>query len=156
MHDPQIAEIQTALGSIARDLSKTANATTEVHVKVDQIHSWVKRLTDDRMRDRFDVDRAIRRVARVERQLAVVSDHASTVPDWEPDPRDITGTHQFDQIKRDFEERQATQKWWRQQVGKTVLTIAAGLVLASIVGCAGYALAQIRTAAPTEQRSTSK
>ncbi len=153
MNDPQLDAIHVALGSILRELATNGSATNDLHVKVDQVHTSVKRLADDRMRDRFDVDRAIRRISRVEHQLAVVSD-SPAVPDWTPDPRDITGTHQFEQIKKDFEDRQASQKWWRQQVGKTVLTVAAGLLLASIVGCAGYAIAQIRTVPQTETRTT--
>lgn len=113
------------MGRILREISTISTSLSALHVKSDIIAQSFKRLADDRMRDRFDIERYGRRIASVEHQLALMSQKPD-VPDWKPDPREVTGTHDFNVIKAQFEElREKTKEkerlerdsgiWWKRQ-----------------------------------------
>lgn len=100
-----------------------------------------------------DVLRHGRRIRAIERQLETVSEQPQ-VPDWRPDPREITGTHELSEIRAAavraarVDEMHASREWWREHMW---LAIGA-LLLASITGCAGYAISRVALtplAAPT-------
>ena len=90
------------------------------------------------------VGRYTRRTHAIERQLQAVSEKPD-VPDWRPDPREITGTHQLSEIRAAavraarVDDMHASREWWREHAW---LAIAA-LLLAGITGCAGYALSRV-------------
>lgn len=141
------------LGRIMRALAELGESISGLHVKSDIIAQSFKRLADDRMRDRFDLDRYGRRIAALEHQLALVSQKPD-VPDWQPDPREVTGTHDFAVIKAQFEEmrmRQAEEEkrkfdsgiWWKRQ--RWLWIVAALFLVVSTVlgGCSAYVMSKI-------------
>lgn len=95
------------------------------------------------------VGRYTRRTHALERQLQVVSEQPA-VPDWRPDPKEITGTHELAEIRAAavraarVDEMHASREWWREHVWLAV----GALILASVTGCAGYALSRVSFTAP--------
>ncbi len=90
------------------------------------------------------VGRYVRRTHAIERQLQTVSERPE-VPDWRPDPREITGTHQLKEIQAAavraarVDEMHASREWWREHLWMAV----GALLLATITGCAGYVLSRV-------------
>lgn len=85
------------------------------------------------------VGRYTRRTHAIERQLQTVSEQPQ-VPDWRPDPREITGTHELAEIRRaavraaQHDDLIESRKWWREHAW---LAIGA-LLLALAGGCGTY------------------
>lgn len=120
-----VEEMSENLGRLVRDISSINTSLSSLHVKSDIIAQSFKRLADDRMEDRFNIERYGRRIAAMEHQMALISQKPD-VPDWQPDPREITGTHDFNVIKAQFEEMREKIKeeekhkrdsgiWWKRQ-----------------------------------------
>jgi len=151
--ESQLGTIHAALGQILREVASNGTSTSGLHVKVDIIAQSFKRLADDRMADRFDIDRHGRRIASLEHQLSLVS-AAPAVPDWHPDPREITGTHQFAVIKAQHDELVARVKaeearqresgiWWKHQRAVWAAAIIGAVFLVLFTGAVTYAFAHL-------------
>lgn len=150
MSEPTLDAIHSQLGQILRELGSVGTGQSELHVKVDSVERIVKRVADDRMRDRFDIDRAHRRITSLEHQVALVSQNPA-VPDWRPDPREITGTHDLAVIKAQHEEMRAEKKaaedrrtesgiWWQRQRTLWIMAAFGALCLTAFSACATVAI----------------
>lgn len=136
-----------------------------------QIRIDVSRLVEDRRRDRADITRLQsdagrygRRIGAIENQVELVSaaPPMTDVPNFEPDPKEITGTWQFATLKaehdaivqktREEEERKReSAMWWKRQSVVWLVAATGALMLAAISGCVTYAVAQLSR--PTPQLS---
>jgi len=140
--------IQEDLGRVLRELGNLSANQSALHVKVDTIAQSFKRLADDRMRDRFDLERYGRRIQNLEHQIALISAKPD-LPDWQPDARDITGTHDFAVIKAQFEETRGKLKaeeerkresmiWWKRQRWVWIAAIFITLFTGGVSGCVTF------------------
>lgn len=111
------------------------------------LHRAVKGIANDRLEDRQRLDRFGRRLKKAEFELARLSEQAEG-PDWKPDPREITGTHDLAVLKAQHDEMRDDQRWGRRQRWVVLGAIVAGLALASITGCVTYAIANVGVRAP--------
>lgn len=99
------------------------------------------------------VGRYVRRTAAIERQLQAVSDRPE-VPDWRPDPREITGTHQLAEIQAaavraaQHDEIVQGRKWWREHAALWTVAAMGALLLAGISGCVAYAVTHVSVSSP--------
>lgn len=150
---PSPIELDDQFGRIMRELADLGASISGLHVKSDIIAQSFKRLADDRMRDRFDLDRYGRRIAALEHQLALVSQKPD-VPDWQPDPKEVTGTHDFAVIKAQFEElrsRQAEEDkrkfdsgiWWKRQRWLWAVAVIFLVISTVLGGCSAYFMSKI-------------
>lgn len=110
------------------------------------LHRAVKGIANDRLEDRQRMDRFGRRLRSLERENERRSE-AEAGPDWKPDPRDVTGTHDLAVLRAQHEEMRDDAKWGRRQRWVVIGGIAAALIVATVSGCASYALTRI--VAPT-------
>lgn len=151
-NDPMLESIQRDIGRVLRELGSLATNQSGLHVKVDTIAQSFKRLADDRMRDRFDLERYGRRIQSLEHQIALISAKPE-LPDWEPDQRDITGTHDFAVIKAQFEETRGKLKaeedrkrdsaiWWKRQRWIWIVAILTVFIAGGISGCVTFAVSR--------------
>lgn len=156
MSEPALDAIHSALGQILREMASLGTGQTELHVKVDQVIRAVKRVADDQVSVRFDVDRALRRLARAERQIETLSEKPD-VPDWRPDPREITGTHDFALIKSQHEEMMRAKRaeeerridsgiWRRRQTTVWLVSAIGAVALLVLGGCVTYAVSRLPAA----------
>jgi hypothetical protein len=83
-----------------------------------------------------------RRLRAMERQLETVSERPE-VPDWRPDPREITGTHDYAVIKAQHDEMRANSQWWQRQVWIWIFAAAGAVFLAGFTGCVAYAVSHL-------------
>jgi hypothetical protein len=145
---PSAIELDDQFGRIMRELAELAASVSGLHVKSDIIAQSFKRLADDRMRDRFDLERYGRRIAAIEHQLALVSQKPD-LPDWQPDPKEVTGTHDFAVIKAQFEElrtKQAEEEkrkfdsgiWWKRQRWIWIVALLFLFVSTCLGACSAY------------------
>lgn len=150
------------MGAILRELGKLNSRLDEGLSKLDEkidsktatILAAVHRIADDRLRDKFDIERGLRRTGALEHQMALVS-RGPDVPDWRPDPREITGTHDFAIIKKEHDallvERKAEED--RQREGRTwtqrwLFGVAAAILVATVSACLGFAASHLTVTAP--------
>lgn len=144
-------DIHIQLGRILREVANLGSSVSALHVKSDMIATTQQRITDDRLRDRFDIERYGRRIASLEHQMALVSSRSDQVPDWKPDPKEVTGTHDFAVIKAEFEKMQAekaeeekrkydSEIWWKRQRWLWVAGFFFIVVNVTIGGCSAYAV----------------
>lgn len=144
----QLDAIHEGIGALLRDVSSLATNQSALHVKVDALSRVVHRIAAERMRDRFDIERAHRRITSLEHQMALVSDKPD-VPDWQPDPREITGTHDFAVVKAQHEEMLSQRKaeetrrrdsgiWWKRQRWVWIAAALGVLFSTLLSGCVGY------------------
>lgn len=142
MSDPTLDSIHAGIGALLREVSALGGSQGELHQKVDSVVRIARRMADDRIKDRFDIERAHRRITSLEHQMALVSEKPD-VPDWRPDPREITGTHELAEIRRaavraaQHDEIIESRKWWREHLWLGV----GALFLAAATGCGGYVAA---------------
>lgn len=154
MSDEDLSAVHSALGEIAKELSRLNTSHSELHVKVDTVHRVAKRIAADRMTDRIDVDRGLRRTRALERQVESLSEKTADVSDWRPDPNEITGSHQLAIIKaqhedmrakadRDEERRYQSGVWWKRTSTKWLVASIGALSLLALGGCAQYIVSAI-------------
>lgn len=129
-------------------------------ITIEALYAAVCKVAEDRLADRKAIADTLgrygRRLRKVEIQLETVSEKPE-FPDWRPDPREITGTHDLAVIKaaakREFEhdDLMAKNTWWRENLGKTAFAVVAALVIASLSACITIAMQHTPIATPTPQ-----
>lgn len=97
---------------------------------VEGLYDAFKKYASERMVERISQARYARRLKKTEHQLALISNSLPTVPNWEADEEDITGTHKYEQIRKATEELEdkfeaekdkelaaarESKIWWRRQ-----------------------------------------
>lgn len=148
MSDEDLKAIHNGIGSLLREIAQLSTGHSNLHVKVDQLGTMVRRYADKVVQTAMDTARAHRRINALERQVAIMSERPE-VPNWHPDPREITGTHQYETLKAQQDDMLAKQLaeeerrrdsgiWWRRQRVQWAFLIVAAVFSASMAGCVGY------------------
>lgn len=127
-----------------------------LHAKVDRLHSNQAKLASAIFEAKADQARYSRRVRTLESQVSLLSARSEAVPDWHPDPAEVTGTHQFHEAQRKmrdqiqvFEDerdrRRDSSTWWRRKRREWIvaaLGFAAALFLTSLIGGLAFFLSR--------------
>lgn len=154
MADPKVEQQLRDFLAWAEDERARGHTNDVLHGKIDALHGAVKRIAADRLQDRQTLARYGRRIGRLENQVALMSTTSPAVPDWQADPSEITGTHQFaivqkaersriaeieERLDEDEARRRDDATWWRRQGWIVVLA----LLVAAVTGCVGFAVQRL-------------
>lgn len=126
--------------------------------KVDGCYAAANRCTTLVLREHEDRRRHAKRLRDVELQLERASALSPSIPDWEADPKEITGTHQFhkiqaehDALMKEEDRRRDSGIWWKRQRWVFAMALITGLTVAGAAGCTGYVVSTI-----TNQKAITK
>lgn len=119
----------------------------KIHTRMDLFDGRLKGVVDDHLEDREVNARYRRKQKALERETERLSEIADG-PNWKPNPDDNTGTHDLAVMKGHVDEMRANRTWWRENLGKTALTIAAAIVIAGLTACGTYVIAKLPGATP--------
>lgn len=132
---------------LLRDFLEADAAQRAEGVTLTSLHRSMQKLGDRFLTYEERLDRYGRRLRRLENETQRLSLNDEG-PDWKPDPREITGTHDLAVLKKEHDEMRDDQKWSRRQRWIVVGTIAAALTVACISGCVTYAVTSVGVRAP--------
>lgn len=100
------------------------------------------------------------RIGKLEHQVALLSNTNHAVPNWQPDPAEITGTFEYkklhekteelearldEEAEREREERRESKIWWRRQGWIWAFAIITLLSGGMLNACATYVLHRVET-----------
>lgn len=143
------SELLQEMRSLRREVSKLSE-------KVDGCYAAANRCTTLVIQQNEDRRRHAKRLRQAELQIERLTTTSPAVPDWRPDPAEITGTHQFQKIQAEHEalmkeedRRKEYGGWWQRQRWVFIMAIITGLTVAAAVGCTTYVVTNI-----TNQRTS--
>lgn len=130
-----------------------------LHQKVDQLSATLRRVSDQQLATDQKTARYGRRLRNVESQVSVITRVSPNVTDWDADPAEITGTHQFAIAQRSIRNRERLEEleaqeakraehatWWQRQKTVVLMSVAGALIVAAVSGCVSFAMTHLSAA----------
>lgn len=160
MTDEQFYEFRA---SILRELDAHRGAVVSelgrLSKKVDETKHIAQQVFEEQIRREHDQDRYRRRLTAAEEEVARLSKQA-TGPNWERDPRDITGVHNlkdredFVAMRSKFKEDKKRAEWSRQQKWVVAGAVFAILFTAFVTACVTTVASRVDIAPKHEGKVT--
>jgi chromosome segregation ATPase len=127
-------ELAEFRGAVIGELGKLAR-------KHDETRAAVDRIAERQFEREHEENRYRRRLKAAETELERLSTLADG-PNWQRDPRDVTGVHQVRELqewrKQEEARRHDSGIWWKRQRWLWTIGIVIALGTASVIGCAGW------------------
>ncbi len=156
-------EVRASRREVTLLRNENATLTSAMSVlshKIDTMHRLAFEVAKDRLVDRDRIARQGKRLDAIEHQVSLMSTSNAmrSIPDWEPDPMLKTGVHNLAEIQRaqkELEEKFKAEEarkqkelerkiesgiWWSRRKREVMLGAVVSLAIATIIGCAGYAV----------------
>lgn len=112
-------------------------------ITLEALHALVRGIADDRLQDRATLDRYGRRIKALERQMEMVTERPEVpVQPWQPDPTEVTGTWQYQQVTAQLSEHKSDARWLKRK-GIEWLIAALGAVALALLGVIGFLLTKL-------------
>lgn len=139
MNRPPAEHIDTLL----RDFLESEKRARAKGITLEALHSLVRDIADDRLQDRQTLFRYGRRLKALERQMEIVTERPEVpVQPWQPDPAEITGTWQFQQVTAQLNERKSDARWLKRK-GIEWLIAGLGALVMALLGVVGFLVSRL-------------